>query len=308
MPNLITVADMAWSPDEKQTQFFNGMLAGEGVSFGRRHLPRVQIYVARSMNTQTVTLYTDDSRIPRHTFYEFFQGPPATPDYMTHCLQYYVRLIIQNGYATEDLIDLPPEYDIKARAKQQAEAQAMMEDVKKLEREKKRLELKRHKPNPFEVNMMEALTGWKSWKWREGEYLLTSPTYGTAHPWCPDTAHQARCLDGCKEVPHEHHTCGVYAGDTIEQARNYGAIYGQVYGWGRYVRGDKGWRAQFAYPKSFHLTNDQAHLVEYLRRYHCPIYVEQPMLIYNPAEDGYDSPNEESPSLQHLERDSESLP
>lgn len=65
-------------------------------------------------------------------------------------------------------------------------------------------------------------------------------------------------------------------------------ILGEVFGWGRYVRGGIGWRSQFAYPKSFYLKSSQVNLIDHLRPYHVPIYVEQPVLIYNPEEDGYE--------------------
>jgi hypothetical protein len=66
-------------------------------------------------------------------------------------------------------------------------------------------------------------------------------------------------------------------------------VLGEVYGWGRYIRGDEGWRSQYQYPKAFHLPVDAApEMLEGLKKYHVPIYVEQPQLLYNPAEEGYE--------------------
>ena len=145
---------------------------------------------------------------------------------------------------------------------------------------------------PFEVNMMEALVGWKSWFFDGG--MLTS---AQNCKWKPLEQMEAMCpghtqLYGgaplkCRHIPAEHHTCGFYAVNHPSQVMDDDEVVGQVYGWGRYVRGDNGWRAQFAYPKSFHLKAEQSDLVEPLRAYGVPIYLEQPMQVYFPEEDGY---------------------
>jgi hypothetical protein len=71
-------------------------------------------------------------------------------------------------------------------------------------------------------------------------------------------------------------------------------VLGEVYGWGRYIRGDIGWRAQYAYPKCFYLKANQMNHVDFLRTFHVPIYIEQPIKIYNPEEDGYEHRNDEA--------------
>lgn len=146
---------------------------------------------------------------------------------------------------------------------------------------------------PFEVNMMECLIGWKGWKVQDG--LLHSPSYEAV--WQPDVAFEAKCrinlyggegqLGTCETPVRERHTCGIYATTKLSGAKGYGVVRGQVYGWGRYVRGDSGWRSQFAYPKSFHLTSDQIELIEPLRKYHVEIFIDQPLRIYDPQEEGY---------------------
>lgn len=156
---------------------------------------------------------------------------------------------------------------------------------------------KKPKPTPvepeFETNLIEALVGWKKW------YLVESGFWrdnlSTMHDciWMPDQATEAKCDEDSSHIsPAFHHTCGIYAVDTIDQIREYEPqpriVIGQIYGWGKYVRGDQGWRAQFAYPKSFLLRSEQAMLVEPLRKYHVPIYVEQPLQVYDPSEDGYE--------------------
>jgi hypothetical protein len=146
----------------------------------------------------------------------------------------------------------------------------------------------------FEVNMMECLVGWKGWNLnlKDPDGWIFSPSY--AGKWKPEEAFTATCTTGCKLVPREHHTCGIYATDKPQGVHGYGKVKGMVYGWGRYVRGGEGWRSQFAYPKSFHLTEDQVEFIEPLKKYHVPIYINQPVNIYNPEEDGYEHWNAEA--------------
>lgn len=159
----------------------------------------------------------------------------------------------------------------------------------------------------FEVNMMEALVGWKSWI-TQGGYLTTRGGF----VWFPEKATEAKCEGGrhsffspplrhekslrvedlaCQEIPNLEHSCGIYAADEPDRALEfYGSrsnVFGQVYGWGRYVRGNNGWRSQFAYPKSFIINEEQMPLMEVLRKYHVPIYVRTQTLLFNPEEDGY---------------------
>jgi hypothetical protein len=152
-------------------------------------------------------------------------------------------------------------------------------------------------PEPdFEVNMMEALVGWKSWKIRKVSIagvnlgMLLYSQRSPKAPWYPDKAYEAKCESGrgCSKVPAENDCCGIYAADKPETAHSYGDVLGEVSGWGRYVRGEDGWRAEFAYPKAFHLKVGQEDLIDDLRKYHVPIFVQQPLRIYNPAEEGYD--------------------
>ena len=62
------------------------------------------------------------------------------------------------------------------------------------------------------------------------------------------------------EPPHTNCTCGVYASKSLEQLLTTGyercGIHGEVYLWGTVVEHERGWRAQFAYPKSLVLQPD----------------------------------------------------
>jgi hypothetical protein len=51
------------------------------------------------------------------------------------------------------------------------------------------------------------------------------------------------------QSPLESCSCGIYA--LKETSRCLGDIYGEVYLWGKVIEHEDGWRAQFAYPRSF---------------------------------------------------------
>ena len=55
-------------------------------------------------------------------------------------------------------------------------------------------------------------------------------------------------------------SCGVYAARTMEHLRQCGyrklGVHGEVYLWGTVVEHERGWRAQFAYPKTLFLAAD----------------------------------------------------
>ena len=135
----------------------------------------------------------------------------------------------------------------------------------------------------FEVNMMEPLEGWKSWFFDSHSLKSNSGNF----IWRPLVAAEAKCRAHCKKIPAEHHTCGIYATEFRSTAAEYGSVLGRVYGWGRYIRGEDGWRTQFAYPKCFYLSSVQMGLVDALKQYQVPIYVYQPIRMYDPTEEGY---------------------
>jgi hypothetical protein len=60
------------------------------------------------------------------------------------------------------------------------------------------------------------------------------------------------------ESPYFNCTCGVYAARSIEHLHRCGygkfGVHGEVYLWGRVVEHERGWRAEFAYPKAFFLV------------------------------------------------------
>jgi len=82
--------------------------------------------------------------------------------------------------------------------------------------------------------------------------------------WPPRYPLAARCGAGnaheAHQVPQPECTCGVYAAKSREHLRSMGyeryGICGQVHLWGKVVEHERGFRAQFAYPKSLVLTPD----------------------------------------------------
>jgi hypothetical protein len=140
----------------------------------------------------------------------------------------------------------------------------------------------------FEVNMVEALVGWKGWSVGLKKLKFILSTYESI--WHPEQAFTATCGDRKKhKAPDLHCTCGIYAADKKEAAYSTGGkVLGQIYGWGRYIRADAGWRAEFAYPKCFFLRDDQMEHLELLKQYKVPIYVTQPFKVYDPTEEGYE--------------------
>lgn len=173
-------------------------------------------------------------------------------------------------------------------------------------------EVVKKKDPPFEVNMMEALVGWKAWYILEEK--LRSASASTI--WTPSESLISECLceklnapsafnpcgvpiHKCVDSPQENGYCGIYAASSRQEVQKYithghivgvegdAFIVGEIYGWGRYVRGDSGWRSQFAYPKCFYLRPSQVEFIDTLRAFHVPIYIEQPVQVYDPQEDGY---------------------
>jgi len=69
--------------------------------------------------------------------------------------------------------------------------------------------------------------------------------------------HRVKAIHRAHGAPHMDCTCGIYATKNLDKLRQAGyerhGIYGEVYLWGSLVECEFGWRAQFAYPKSFYV-------------------------------------------------------
>lgn len=196
-----------------------------------------------------------------------------------------------------------PEQALYASVVEMRSAQSLAAAWKKLPPRRKRHTIKarlipappvpvlppRIKSEPFETNLMEPLVGWRVWKIAHGR--LTS-MYQHVEPWPPDEPYRAKCFERrCVESPTRNHTCGLYAKNDFRQVREFlhdGEACGVVLGWGRYVRGVDGWRSEFAYPARILIARDSLRDLEKLKDYHVPLYVMEPMRLYDPAEDGYE--------------------
>lgn len=158
---------------------------------------------------------------------------------------------------------------------------------------------------PFETNMVEPLVGWRAWTLvqRKGAWRIAS--LNEAIPWPVDEPFEAKCrLDRVarhmEDVPRSTCSCGIYATDAREGVPDGHGIMGTIYGWGRYVRGEMGWRTQYAYPKEFFLASDATpEVISVLRQYHVPIHVDVPTNIYDPREDGYENEYREAETHGH---------
>jgi preprotein translocase subunit YajC len=110
------------------------------------------------------------------------------------------------------------------------------------------------------------VVGYRVWRWD-----VTGLNSLNGEPWIPGLPLAAGCRGAIfrtiaglpkavhdpREIPHADCTCGIYAARSLEHLRQIGyerrGICGEVCMWGTVVEHKLGWRAQFAYPKSFFL-------------------------------------------------------
>jgi hypothetical protein len=116
---------------------------------------------------------------------------------------------------------------------------------------------------------VEPLVGWRYWKVTSGGLASLNVDGGY---WPPGAPHEATCkgvpvptLRGPHVVPCEWCGCGIYAArdlETLKQLvypftdslfRRRRIAVGEVALWGRVIEGERGYRAQYAYPKSLYL-------------------------------------------------------
>lgn len=148
----------------------------------------------------------------------------------------------------------------------------------------------------FEVDLVEPLCGWKTLDFDEKSGMLASNYNDATWPFCAPFAAECGCGRDHRP-PAVYGSCGVYALDAKIDPAECGShdVIVELYGWGRYVRSDLGWRSEFAYPRAIYLRKTQAPLVKPLSRYRVPIFVDVPQCFYLPEEDGYEHRQEEAP-------------
>ena len=123
---------------------------------------------------------------------------------------------------------------------------------------------------------IDPVVGWRAWVLHDSGFLVS---LSGAVPWVPHEpieAIDARSWEGWKwttrltyiegPCPHEDYTCGIYAVDEMEIipvfSKDINVVIWQVYLWGKVIPGDRGWRAQYAYPKEFHLLRGQEKIIQ----------------------------------------------
>jgi hypothetical protein len=113
---------------------------------------------------------------------------------------------------------------------------------------------------------ISPIVGYRVWQWDSvGLKSLNGEL------WLPGQRLSATCradslspISGLRNTAHDPTelpsftcTCGVYAAKNIEHLHRCGyekfGVHGEVYLWGRVVEHERGWRAEFAYPKSMFL-------------------------------------------------------
>ena len=199
-----------------------------------------------------------------------------------------IRFIGNRTVPENEVYGTPAE--ARAAVALQAETKRMLARLDKVAKPKRPPRPPKLKPidEPFETNLMEPLVGWKVWKIVKG--VLHSQLRSGV--WPPGKPFQAMCMERkCVHPPTTTHTCGIYARSEFQGVREFlseGEACGIVLGWGRYVRGMEGWRCEFAYPARILIARDSLADLEKLKEYRVPLYVMEPMRLYDPAEDGYE--------------------
>jgi hypothetical protein len=128
----------------------------------------------------------------------------------------------------------------------------------------------------------EPLVAWRVWRLmdfdRRGgieEQRLSAYAMST-EPWPPRKRFEARCCtEGSHEAPWPDCTCGIWAVPNENGTDHLdGEVVGEVYLWGRVLEFERGYRAQYAYPKHLYvsradLSSDSA--TELARLYGVPV-------------------------------------
>jgi len=117
---------------------------------------------------------------------------------------------------------------------------------------------------------ISPITAYRAWQWNaNGLRSLNGERWLPGHPLTASCRVDAissisglsKVTHNPDELPHFGCTCGVYAAKTIEHLRQCGykkfGVHGEVCLWGKVVEHERGWRAQFAYPKTFIVAPDK---------------------------------------------------
>jgi hypothetical protein len=131
----------------------------------------------------------------------------------------------------------------------------------------------------------EPLVGWRAWGSVSPEGYLKALT--RSFYWVPGKAVQVRCdLCGGPAKPTMTNHAGLHAFKTVKQLlddhAHVGTIIGQVYLWGTVVECERGYRAEYAYPKALIANNKwQEELLS--TAWKIPVEVANITQLYNTA-------------------------
>lgn len=111
---------------------------------------------------------------------------------------------------------------------------------------------------PVIPDYISPIVGYRIWRWDAWEGLKSL----NGEVWLPGRAVTAKCrrIPENHECPSDCCSCGVYAAKNYEHLEKIGlsrmasldfVLHGEVWLWGRVVEHQLGYRAQFAYPKTF---------------------------------------------------------
>src|SRR5438128_10968600 len=111
---------------------------------------------------------------------------------------------------------------------------------------------------------ISPVVAYRVWQWDDaGIRSLNGERWHPGKPLaagCRIVSRHAEVVQGTHDTPQADCTCGIYATQSPEHLHRTGydlrGICGAVWLWGTVVEHKFGWRAQFAYPKSFCLTSD----------------------------------------------------
>jgi len=115
---------------------------------------------------------------------------------------------------------------------------------------------------------ISPVVGYRVWQWDpaglkslNGERWVARQPLSAVCRTDGSIAGLSKATHNPNQLPNLKCSCGVYAAKTIEHLRQCGykrfGIHGEVYLWGAVVEHERGWRAQFAYPKTFVVAPDK---------------------------------------------------
>ena len=110
---------------------------------------------------------------------------------------------------------------------------------------------------------VSPIVGYRAWNWDSAGVRSLN-----GKRWFAGRALTAQCPTIDHETPADGCSCGVYAAKNYQHLQKIvphsvdSVVHGEVYLWGKVVEHDLGYRAQFAYPKSFVLPWNIHHCLE----------------------------------------------